>query len=252
MAVDERLHDAVLKRNVAQVRRLLAEGAPVNQRFIGGRTPLRDNIHSKHRNREILQLLLANGADPNIRDGAGWTALDSALHFGWVDVVAALRGRGAECGREINCALLQSDADALTRILDANPSAEHNSIYHPAQLLKPAALLGRDDIVELLISRGLTPPLQERALEARRRAASMRLPAAGGESAAAAEAMGVAEFLALGRDLRWRGFDGETVLHVAARSGSGELVAFLIREGADVDAFDKEAPNEAPADSKAS
>ena len=46
-------------------------------------------------------MLLAAGADPNLRDEAGLTAIDLAEEHGSHDIVAALLRAGAKSGTEI-------------------------------------------------------------------------------------------------------------------------------------------------------
>jgi ankyrin repeat protein len=52
-------------------------GADVDQQGINGYTPLHSAIQSG--NAEVIRLLLAAGADINLRDGNGRTPLDLAL-----------------------------------------------------------------------------------------------------------------------------------------------------------------------------
>ncbi|HQW38845.1 MAG TPA: ankyrin repeat domain-containing protein, partial [Usitatibacteraceae bacterium] len=51
--------------------------------------------------KEAVEVLLAAGADPNIRDSQGLTALDLAEEHGSHDIVAALLRAGAKSGTEL-------------------------------------------------------------------------------------------------------------------------------------------------------
>ena len=79
---------------------LLAEGADPNARSSNamGVRP----IHAAVAHRDaaealaVLRVLLDAGADVNLPQEAGWTALHQAAHRGWTDVVRLLLSRGAD------------------------------------------------------------------------------------------------------------------------------------------------------------
>jgi hypothetical protein len=65
---------AAMTNNTEAVRKLLADGAkPDEARFIGGRTPL--FFAAMHGNREMTEALMAKGADINATDDSGSTPL---------------------------------------------------------------------------------------------------------------------------------------------------------------------------------
>ena len=68
------------KPEVAKV--LLANGAQVNVRGNDGMTPL--HRAAEHNKPEVAKVMLANGAQVNVRDKYGRTALDRAMGFGRV------------------------------------------------------------------------------------------------------------------------------------------------------------------------
>ncbi len=75
------LMEACWRGDLAEVRRLIADGASVNARNANGTTPL---MYAKTYafstgDLEIIRTLLAHGADPQIRDNAGKTARDYTL-----------------------------------------------------------------------------------------------------------------------------------------------------------------------------
>lgn len=82
--------------DIDKVRRLVAAGANVNARSTDpGRTPLL--IAAGYPGTvELLKLLLANGADLNAKDGAGFTALGLAMLNADVDVVRFLVEQGLD------------------------------------------------------------------------------------------------------------------------------------------------------------
>jgi ankyrin repeat protein len=74
------LHAAVARRSAATVRMLLERGADPNVRQQAGYTPL--HAAAKHGDREIVELLLAHGADPSAKSDAGQDAAGFAAEAG--------------------------------------------------------------------------------------------------------------------------------------------------------------------------
>ena len=87
------LHEAVDRKDVDEVIRLIAGGADVNERDISGYTPLHAAVrvspsHGNYRPIEIAEALVRAGADVGIKDEWGRTALHlaaSALNYEGVD-----------------------------------------------------------------------------------------------------------------------------------------------------------------------
>jgi ankyrin repeat protein len=84
------LHAALaLGKNAETVRLLLEHGAPVNAAQAGGFTPIFSPAIANRR--DLVQLLLAHGADPHCKSDAGKTAADFARERGhgelasWLD-----------------------------------------------------------------------------------------------------------------------------------------------------------------------
>ena len=80
--------------NVALLEQLLASGADPNVRAgVNGWTPL---MHAVHKNQPgSVRVLLAHGARPDERGGAGVTALIMAAGYGYADTVKLLLDAGA-------------------------------------------------------------------------------------------------------------------------------------------------------------
>ncbi len=91
------LHTAVLREQPHHVRTLLARGAAVNARANDGHTPLTAFLAWRHRATplELVELLLAHGADPCLVDAEGTPTLHLALHKGEAEVVQRLVAAGA-------------------------------------------------------------------------------------------------------------------------------------------------------------
>jgi ankyrin repeat protein len=77
-------------QSVEAVKLLLDAGAGIDTPDIRGMTPLMLAIGTDHVNRAVVDLLLARGADPNLKSRAGETALDWARKFGRRPVIDAL------------------------------------------------------------------------------------------------------------------------------------------------------------------
>ncbi|MCW3099375.1 MAG: bcorl1 [Chthonomonadaceae bacterium] len=96
------LYDAVAEARVHTVELLLQHGANVNAQDEDGTTPLimTNNVHlmSMSEGRDIARLLLAHGADPNLRAYNGRTALQVAQHNGRGDLelIALLKQAAAK------------------------------------------------------------------------------------------------------------------------------------------------------------
>ena len=76
-APDISIHDAARTGNIEAVKQHLADGAEVNAKSSGGRTPLHWAANRGHE--EVAELLIAKGAEVNAMDVLlGWTPLDYA------------------------------------------------------------------------------------------------------------------------------------------------------------------------------
>jgi serine/threonine-protein phosphatase 6 regulatory ankyrin repeat subunit B len=115
--------------------------------------------------REWIELLLANGADPNERDEKGDTPLQTALFLGDEDSARRLIAHGCDVNIRNNAgstALHLATADgrgelvALLLAKGADVSAQDNDGDTP---LHSAALRGHKEIVELLLARRADPSL---------------------------------------------------------------------------------------------
>jgi uncharacterized protein len=83
--------------HVETVQILIAAGVPVNHVNNLGWTAMQEAIllnNGGPRQQEVVRLLLEAGADPNIRDPEGRTALQNAERLGFAEIAALIRGRG--------------------------------------------------------------------------------------------------------------------------------------------------------------
>lgn len=90
------LHEALLKRDVSEIRRLIAAGHDVNACDSYGSRPLISAIKLKAY--EIAMALIKSGADVCAKDDVGETSLYHAALLGQQDIVEEILNR-AGCGR---------------------------------------------------------------------------------------------------------------------------------------------------------
>lgn len=83
--------------HVETVKILIAAGVPVNHVNNLGWTAMQEAIllnDGGPRQQEVIRLLLEAGADPDIRDPQGRTALQNAERLGFSEIAALIRARG--------------------------------------------------------------------------------------------------------------------------------------------------------------
>jgi uncharacterized protein len=191
-----------------------------------GATPLNEAVLAGQET--VVELLIANQADPTIRDNAGFSPIENAVRLDHVSLVRTFLDRETkEQLREsfpylLEQATAKGHADMVAMFLDqgADVNAHFRSGSTP---LDTAALKGRGEIVRLLIARGAdvntlngfgATPLQGAAL--------------GGHLTI------VDLLLAHGADMNAQETQsGATALYMAASFGREEVVAALLAKGAD-------------------
>ena len=168
------LHAAALSANSAEVERLLAAGADVNERLDGVGSPLHAALRNcgdddpvvggGHRHLETVKSLLAAGADVRSRLRWGGTPLHDAARFGLIHVADLLISYGADVNsREASegCTPLHlaavNDRLRMVEYLLAK-GAEMDSVAHP----DPRPAVPGESLCHRLIHRdesalGMTP-----------------------------------------------------------------------------------------------
>jgi ankyrin repeat protein len=110
--------------------------------------------------REWIELLFANGADPNERDGGGDTALHSAILLGDDESVRLFIAHGADVNARnksnvtpLHCAAKDNRAELASLLLvkGADVNARDNGGETP---LHTAALRGHREVIEVLLAHG--------------------------------------------------------------------------------------------------
>jgi ankyrin repeat protein len=183
--------------------RLLLEAGADPRRYVDDQDPPCPAAYAAVRagcSAELVELLLAHGADPEAPGPDGRSPYRLAVGHGRTDLAALLCQRGAP-----------DDATDIDRFLSACLRADRAGAHR--QLADQPGLLDR-----------LTPAEQGGAM----------VQAAEAGSTAAVELM-----LDLGFPVEVRGGgDGSTALHAAAYAGSAETVRLLLGRGADIEARD--------------
>ena len=192
------------REDAESVRRHIALGANVNTQDELGRTPL--GGAAERGQTEIMGILLANGADPNIR---------GAFKFGGT----ALHGAAEKGQTEAAETLLAAGADPNIRDLWGKTA------------LHKAAEMGRTEIAALLLESGADPNIRDGGGET-----ALHEAAEGGRTEIAAL------LLESGADPDIQDGGGETALHEAAESGRTEIAALLLENNADIEIKHKGRP----------
>lgn len=262
------LHDAVIRGDRARVQALLVAGADINAAIRSGEpyssewgaTPL--HLAARDGRREIVELLLQNGAKTNIADDRGATA----LHYGaaYPGIASILIGKGADAnahdilGRTpLHWAANLGKADGAEALMKrgANVSAADRFGATPLHL---AALRGDARCVSRMVDNGANvnaadrfgvTPLQLAARLQDAEAATVLLDHRA--SAVAKDAFGVTPLheaaqqgrtavvealLAHGASANTADLNGVTPLHLAARSGHDQTAQAMLARGANPNA----------------
>ncbi len=251
----EELVGAVHGKDVAAVRALLVDGTDPDTRDGGGETPL--VRASRFGALEIVDLLLAHGADPGLAS-AGYgeeTPLEAALEMANRPVAIRLLATGVRpSGRALLRAIIRC-SDLVQRLIESGAEmTEVDGVDRPA--LMTAAMLGKDDAVTLLLDHGADIETTDRrgatalsvaAGAGHSKTAGILLergarlnPLSRGETTPLIEAINAGNndlvklFLRGSADIDLRTIRGESALHWAVSKGHLEICRSLIAAGADV------------------
>lgn len=181
----------------ARLVQLLADGADPNAREgSGAEMPI--HVATRRRRAAAIAILLDHGAHIDARSADGKTAFAHAIRRGFVDVVEVLEARGARTAIDdvdrLAVLVVSGRLDEARSLLAAHPGLARTGNPGEDRLLADVA--GRDEIAP------------------------------------------VALLIEAGADLRATGLDGGTPLHQAAWFGQPDNARVLIDAGAPLDVFD--------------
>lgn len=172
MSLDDQLIAAVNSEDVAEVDRLLSEGADASVEesddFFSNpilRSAVMDG------NVEITRLLIDNGGDVNARDSKGNSVLRRAITQGHTELVSLLIDAGADAtavegddNALLPLAVQTGDIEIVRMLLDAGADVNDEAgtslvvgvfnMQFPAPGIHVAAARGMEDILQLLIDNG--------------------------------------------------------------------------------------------------
>ncbi len=129
-AVTPNVHTSVLNNQPADMEKMLAAGADVNQRDpLDNSTPLMWAAHKG--SVEMVEMLVKHGADVNAKDKWAWTPLHRAAVNGNVEVVKILISHGADTKAKndsaktpLDCAIFGNRRPIIDLLRGDNPFPE--------------------------------------------------------------------------------------------------------------------------------
>lgn len=247
------IHEAAQRGDLAGVKRaveqLMADPANINVRdslddtALLGIVEFADKLGSKSA-LDLVNTLLAHGADVNARNGHGYTAVMYASEKGALDMVSTLLAHGANANDALFVASGSGNPGLVNTLLasgaNANAHRTRTIVVYDGftqstdeTALTVAANKGSVDVVNALLARGAKPD-------------NSALAAAAGKG----NLVMVNALLAHGADVNAQSsiiitdsdgyghIDYSTALHNAARKGSLDVVNTLLAHGADVNEKD--------------
>ena len=228
------MHEAARNGHVDAMRWLQAQGADVNARNNGGRTPMHEAAWKGHV--DAMRWLQAQGADVNARTDVGDTPMHWAAVGGHVDAMRWLQAQGADVNARrrnsgstpMHRAAGSGQVDAM-RWLQAQGVDVNARDNYGSTPMHRAAYFGHVDAMRWLQAQGAD-------VNARRNNGSTPMHDAvlnGGH----VDAMRWLQ--AQGADVNARSNDGRTPMHWAAYYGHVDPMRWLQAQGADVNARDK-------------
>jgi uncharacterized protein len=225
--------------DVDSARTLLAAGANPNDTMPDwGGTPL--IIASSMGRTEVVSVLLDNGADANIVDSNGFTALHSAVRDSDYGADRASRNTAAATAR----ALLAHGANPNVRLKQEKPTvrAINEVSFQGATPLVLAAEVNNLDAIKALVEGGADP-----RIPTEQGTTSLILASGAGTDVQRARspeeratAVETAKFLVEhGVDVNAAGQFGWTAMHAASYQGLNDVIEYLASKGGKLDTFDK-------------
>jgi ankyrin repeat protein len=231
------LHIAALKgyRDVAEL--LLANGANVNIKDNSGMTPL--HIAAGFGNKDVVQLLLANKADLNASDNLGRTPLHMAAKCSDERLAGAVADSLVAKGADVGARDDDGDTPLWTAVVESNWEVAKLLLANKADI--DAKDNDGDTILHFATIKGYKEVIE--FLLAHK--ANMMARTKGGMTplhlAAGFGKKDIVELLlAKKADINATDDDGRTPLHAAAKMGEAEIVKLLLSQGANINVKNEE------------
>ncbi|MFH1222501.1 MAG: ankyrin repeat domain-containing protein [Candidatus Micrarchaeota archaeon] len=228
-ALDKRLLDALLVPggDFEAAKKALVDGASKDARDENRATTLM--LAAKSGNRDLIELFLSQGVDPNAKDARGNTAIMYAiLGSKHVDIIGILIGARAEKNAQNNDGMTALALAAKTNNLKGAMvlTAFEADVNIPDNLgctpLMMAAQEGNFEFAKYLISKGAKIDVKDKS-----RKNVLMHAAIGGN-------VGIADLVADDVELEERDNDGRTALAHAVINKKREMINYLVIAGADV------------------
>ncbi len=249
--------DAIMKGDLGRVKNFIEEGANVNAQTIIGEPPL--SLAAKRGHEDIVQFLIAKGADINAIGKDGQTALHEAKNRNVAELLIAnganVNAKISEDARRLKGWTPLHTAVLLTRRMEVAQlliakGADINAMNADGETPLDVAKWSEKDMAKLLIANGATISNLHTAVYIGDFAKVKSLIAKDADITAKdkrgrtalfyVDDKQIAEFLiAKGLDVNTKAEDGSTALHDATGHGYKDIVEILIAQGADVNAADK-------------
>jgi uncharacterized protein len=251
--------DAVVNRDVAALRALIAAKTDVKIARADGSTALHFAVHWD--NVEAADMLLNAGADPQAKTRLGMTPLFLAAQTGNPAMVARLLAAGADPNTAalsngempLMVAARSGNADTVKLLLDARADVNAKDTLRGTTALSWAAEQNHATVVKLLLARGADPKAASKVVAGGRGGGDDDAADDPGAGAANANARGGVTPLMLavrekgvetidalldgGAPIDQKAGDGTTALIVALQNGDAAIAKRLIARGADVNAI---------------
>jgi len=235
------LHNAAYNGHNDVVELLIANGAEVNGKNQLGFVPLHSAASQDQT--ETVKLLVANGADINVKNSSGYTPLALVACRAYEEVVKVLLANGADVSTTDNYgrtplyrAVGWYGNKEIAEMLIANGAKVNVRDNHNQTPLYWAAAATHKDIVEMLVANGAKVNIRDDSFG--RTPLHNAVMDSHKLSPDSNRSQIAAILLAKGADVNAKDKEGNTPLHFATQQGHTKTIEILIANGADVEAKD--------------